>query len=330
MKCEACLNHLADYVDGELGRRDAEAISAHLITCANCSGAFDQLTAEQEVYARYDRELAISPSLWSGIEARIAGEKHPVVSGSRFNLRELFAGLFVGSRFGLGFAGATAVVIAAIVIGVAYVRLRKQSFTPREVATQVNVDDRKTAVPQEVKKPATPDSAAEPKGENKKEPNKSPNDRKEKPRDNPPIRLVPREGIASVKTTTTGKAKAADLPDVFYSAIAYSGEDIETQKHIERVQMLLRSIRNTELSTDDDTVDVSYEKALSRRLLSENIVLRRDAEMNGKFPVKTLLSDLEPFLIDIANLQDRTTPDELRAIKDRVRKTEIVATLQSY
>jgi hypothetical protein len=326
MKCEACLNHLEEYVDGELGRRDAEAISAHLITCANCSGAFDQLAAEQEVYVRYDRELEISPSLWNGIEARITGENKPVVSGSRFNLRELVAGLSVSPRFSFGFAGATVVVIVAIVIGLAYIRMRTQSLTPREVARQVNVGDRPAGVPQEVKKPATPDSAAEPKGGNKKEPNKSPNDRKEKPNDSAPRRLIPREGIANAKV----KGKAADQPDVFYSAIAYSGEDIETQKHIERVQMLLRSIRNTELSTDDDTVDVSYEKALSRRLLSENIVLRRDAEMNGKFPVKTLLSDLEPFLIDIANLQDRTTPDELRAIKDRVRKTEIVATLQSY
>ena len=48
--------------------------------------------------------------------------------------------------------------------------------------------------------------------------------------------------------------------------------------------MLLRSIRNAEVSNDDEPVDVSYEKALSRRLLSENLVLRREAEMNGKFP----------------------------------------------
>jgi hypothetical protein len=320
MKCEACLNLLEQHVDGELARRDAEAISAHLITCARCSGAFDQLAAEQEVYARYDRELEISPSLWGGIEARIARENRAVVSSSRFNLRELFAGLFVGSRVGFGFAGATAVLIAAIVIGVAYIRARKQSIAPKEIVTSGNVVDSKGGVHQDVKKPQNPKNAEEPKRQNKQEPNKSPNDRKEKPNDSTPRPLIPREGIA----------KAADQTDVFYTATAYSGEDIETQKHIERVQMLLRSIRNAEISSDDDAVDVSYEKALSRRLLSENIVLRRDAEMNGKFPVKTLLSDLEPFLIDIANLQDRSTPDELRAIKDRVRKTEIVATLQGY
>jgi hypothetical protein len=75
---------------------------------------------------------------------------------------------------------------------------------------------------------------------------------------------------------------------------------------------------------------VTYEKAMSRRLLDQNVVLRRDAETSGKFPVKSLLVDLEPFLVDIANLPDKTTPTELRAIKDRVQKTEIVAALQSY
>jgi len=75
---------------------------------------------------------------------------------------------------------------------------------------------------------------------------------------------------------------------------------------------------------------VTYDKALSRRLLNENVVLRRDAEMKAKFPTKTLLTDLEPFLIDIANLPDHARPEDVRAIKERVKKTEIVAALIDY
>ena len=52
--------------------------------------------------------------------------------------------------------------------------------------------------------------------------------------------------------------------------------------------------------------------------------------MKAKFPTKTLLSDLEPFLIDIANLPDQAKPDDVRAIKERVQKTEIVAALIGY
>ena len=106
-------------------------------------------------------------------------------------------------------------------------------------------------------------------------------------------------------------------------------DEQETATHIEQTQNLLRSIRNVPLS-DDEEIDVTYDKALSRRLLNENVVLRREAEMKAKFPTKTLLADLEPFLIDIANLPDHARPEEVRAIKERVQKTEIVAALLEY
>ena len=111
---------------------------------------------------------------------------------------------------------------------------------------------------------------------------------------------------------------------------SFDPDEQDTAKHIEQTENLLRSIRNVPVSDSDDEVDVTYDKALSRRLLIENVVLRRDAEMKAKFPTKTLLADLEPFLIDIANLPDRAKPEEVRAIKDRVRKTEIVAALVDY
>jgi len=42
------------------------------------------------------------------------------------------------------------------------------------------------------------------------------------------------------------------------------------------------------------------------------------------------LGSLEPFLIDIANLPEKATPNDVRQIKDRVQKTEIVAELRGY
>ena len=92
----------------------------------------------------------------------------------------------------------------------------------------------------------------------------------------------------------------------------------------------MRSIKNLPVSDNDDEIDVSYDKALSRRLLNENVVLRRDAEMKAKFPTKMLLADLEPFLIDIANLPDHASAEDVRVIKERVQKTEIVAALLDY
>ena len=97
-------------------------------------------------------------------------------------------------------------------------------------------------------------------------------------------------------------------------------DERETALHIEQTENLLRSIKNFPVSDEDEEIDVTYDKALSRRLLNENVVLRREAEMKAKFPTKTLLADLEPFLIDIANLPDHAHPEDVRAIKSGCRK----------
>ncbi len=85
MKCDDCFNLLEEYIDGEATERDAEQVGAHLITCAACAHEFEALTAEREIYARYDRELTVSPAMWNAIAARTA-ESPSIDSGARFSL----------------------------------------------------------------------------------------------------------------------------------------------------------------------------------------------------------------------------------------------------
>jgi hypothetical protein len=106
--------------------------------------------------------------------------------------------------------------------------------------------------------------------------------------------------------------------------------DVETARHIERAQLLLRSFRNTRDSSAQPDPDLSYEKQRSRGLLYKNILLRRDAEAKGNMPAEELLGSLEPFLLDIANLPDRPSNDDVRSIKERMHKKEIVSALQVY
>jgi hypothetical protein len=305
MKCDDCLNLLTEYIDGEASEHDAASVSAHLITCISCANEFDTLTAEQEIYARYDRELNISPSMWNAIEARTAVERQP---GNGFSLRASLAALFATPRFGFAFSGAMAVVIVAVVVGVMYLRTQQQPPVQPVIAGGGNPAD-------------------------------------VKPRDKNPGAVTPQKindatSLAGVNPVAPGAVKAvttprgvrkADDPGVLYADVAYSDlAERDTAEHIQQAENLLRSIRSLQTADDDSEIDVSYEKAMSQRLLSENVVLRRDAEEAGKFPTKELLGELEPFLIDIANLPDKTTPDKLRAIKDRAQKTEIVAALVSY
>jgi len=81
---------------------------------------------------------------------------------------------------------------------------------------------------------------------------------------------------------------------------------------------------------DFDAHPAAHEKQQSRGLLSKNILLRRDAEAKRNMPAEELLGSLEPFLLDIANLPDKPSNNEVRAIKERMQKKEIVSALQVY
>jgi len=242
MKCEDNLELLEQYLDGDL-------------------------SAEEELFARYDRELEVSPAIWAGIEKRIV----PVAASSNGWWMKI-----------------AAVVVLAIGLGSVFLPKTNITTTQKEPEQQFA---RFTIIKQQqsmqitqitrIKKPIIPPK-----------------------RDNP--------GVVST--------------DLAYLDL----DDQDTVNHLEQTQNLLRSIRNATTSDGEDEIDVSYDKALSQRLLNENVVLRRDAEMRAKFPTKTLLADLEPLLIDIANLPDHARPEEVRAIKERVDKTEIVAALVEY
>src|SRR5207237_9328773 len=109
MKCNECLNLIEQYIDGEAPERDTEQVSAHLRSCADCAREFETLTAEQEIYARYDRELEIPQSMWGIVAARTAVGHSASEASSRSGSRQWFAGLFTLRRFGFSLSSGMAV-----------------------------------------------------------------------------------------------------------------------------------------------------------------------------------------------------------------------------
>ena len=308
MKCDDCLNLLEMYIDGEAGERNTDQVREHLMKCESCTREFEALTAESELYQRYDRDLQISPAVWSGIAARISMQNDEAAAKPKSGLSEWFAGLFAMPSFKFAMP-AVALVAIAVVLGVAYWRTRQPVAPPDKVAKSNNV---------------TPPA-----------PTKLTADQPSKTR---PVAATAADKHADQFLAANTKRPVVKNPrggnqtsDVLFTDAAYTDiEDRDTATHLQQAQDLLVSIRNIQVSDDDQEVDVSYEKAESRRLLNENVVLRRDAEMAGKFPAKSVLGSLEPFLIDIANLPEKATPNDVRQIKDRVQKTEIVAELRGY
>jgi len=305
MKCDDCVNLLEAYVDGEVGEHESERVRTHLLTCSSCENEFEALTAESELYARYDRELQISPATWNGISARLAAESSVVESRERRDVRSWFAGLFAVPRLGFAFSGALAVLLAMFAVGYLYFRPQPDQRLLVAGAKDVRVDSPSI-------KPPTGDEISN---------GSEPVDSGKAPQPEPVIARAdePRR-----------RRRISDDPGVLFTDTAYTDmEDRDTASHLDQAQKLLVSFRGLP-ADDDQEIDVAYEKAESRRLLNENVVLRRDAEMAGKFPTKSVLGSLELFLIDIANLPDKAPASDVRQIKDRVQRTEIVAELRSY
>ena len=285
MKCEVCLELLEEYLDGELAATDQAHMGEHLIECADCAASLATLTAEQELFARYDRELDVPPFLWTRVAAHTVAENDaPKVKG--------WVAIFARPL-----ASVIAILLLAITLGIVYLFSLQPESKPRLAESKPTPSAPKNNDPQPDRKPEIVASKPKPRPRGKHTTNHAP----------------------------------ADQSDVLSSDLAYLDlDEQDTARHIEQTQNLLRSIRNVPTSDGDDEIDVTYDKQLSRRLLNENVVLRRDAEMKAKFPTKMLLSDLEPFLIDIANLPDHARAEDVRAIKERVQKTEIVAALLDY
>jgi hypothetical protein len=112
------------------------------------------------------------------------------------------------------------------------------------------------------------------------------------------------------------------------TSVATGNPDMDVARHAEKTELLLRSFRNVLRPLSARSLDVSYEKEQSRKLLYQNIALRRDATMRGDEPTAALLNKLEPILLDIANLPSRAQARDVRSIERRMEKKEIVATLQ--
>jgi hypothetical protein len=130
-----------------------------------------------------------------------------------------------------------------------------------------------------------------------------------------------------VRTASLAADEAEEVAAV--AARLLDPEEKEVARHVERAQMLLRSFRNTRASERTEA-EVVYEKELSRRLLEENVALRAEAEAAGDKATSRTLDAIQPFLLDIANMREKPSRQDVRSIKERMQKTEIVAALQVY
>lgn len=113
MRCEECEALLEEYFDGELKAPIAAAVTQHVNTCTACSPMLRQLQHEQHAYDHYQRDVEVSPALWSQIKSGIA--EHRI---SNHTWWAAFAGMFSGSRINMPATAAIVMLAVGLTIGV--------------------------------------------------------------------------------------------------------------------------------------------------------------------------------------------------------------------
>jgi hypothetical protein len=336
MRCEECMSLVEDYVDGELDQREAEQLAAHISLCASCAEAADELVREQEVYARYQREVEVTPAMWHAVSGRIEEEKAARPSNIRSGWHAWLAETFgTNSRLRPAF-GIALVLIALGITTVALVKylnsrqsretMAGQFQSPRispnelkpdkDIAHLENVEETATG--------ASPDRKAIVAAgmNNKRKAFVQPPVPRDESSRSPALTLDEVERTAALVAARDESAASASLPS--------DDPQTEIARHVEKAQMLLRSFKNVRLAETEHAPDISYEKGQARKLLYRNMILSREAAAQGNSPAGKLLSALEPILLDIANLPDHPTDADVRSIEQRMRKKEIMTALQVH
>lgn len=114
MKCEEYQLLIEDYGDAALDPKTAARATSHLATCAHCAAFNEQLGREAEIYARYQRDVEVTPMLWSSIQATIKQERAAASAGIMPRIREALVGWFAAPRLSPALAAALVVIAVGV------------------------------------------------------------------------------------------------------------------------------------------------------------------------------------------------------------------------
>jgi negative regulator of sigma E activity len=348
---------ISQLVDGELSAGEAGAVERHAADCLACRLAREDFMLLRHQLVSYRAES--NPLAERRALRKILGDAS-AATGASVGWRERAASVFALPRLMPALGAAAALVLVAVVIGLVMMRGGKDAEVARDSKSAPQKNSNVRVAPAPAATPEAPGVARDGAGKNVEiaaKDNPAGNTTRGgatagvvrvksapsvKPRRSPLLDVNGSAGETAMGTpkdvrrlklplTPTISVDPTELIESQLASLATKVEttDSSTAQHVEQAQVLLRSFRNARAGGDDPaTTEIAREKRRSKELLYRNILLRREAASRGNVEVESLLSNLEPILIDIANLPDRPAQDEVRSITERMRKKNIVAMLQ--
>lgn len=317
MKCREVLEVLDEFVSDECPQAVADSIGSHVAVCPQCAAELDQAVSERRIYARFllDAEPAadFGQRFFARLDADLVSAPPPPSARNGF-----FSLLFFSLRPVLGVA---AVIIVGLMAAFVYLSERPAGLpitvappveNPPPIAPTVVPDNEPGTIPARIE----PETRSE--------------DRENQPQTEHAVlrSRSPKRVVRPNNASASGRGDFRAPVDERTSALR--GFAADTNRQIENVEQLLRSFRNARSADADGGFDIAYERELAARLLSRNIDLRRRALILRDPVAAEVLDRVEPYLVEISNLDDAPSDEVVLAIKQRVRNQNVIASIQGF
>ncbi|MDQ4120396.1 MAG: zf-HC2 domain-containing protein [Acidobacteriota bacterium] len=333
MKCEKYLILIDDLVEGELDSRSARQVNLHVFACPTCGAHYENLKREKEIYAHFLFDAEPSNDLWAKFQTKLETEAIEAPRSERIlaginGWKENFFGFF---RFSPALACAALILLFGI--GFALFNFSTNENAPKNdylVENQPKTGEKEIVETNSSTDEKSSENTVSPKNTVAEKRFSNPKSKRETGIKTVPVKETKIKKKAFPETRQVNHVEIAELTEEQLQIKQIRALETEAAKQAEKIELLLRAFRNARSEEGGEAFDVAYEKAQARKLLEKNVHLRRSAETYGSLYTKEILSRVEPYLLDIANLENKPSAEKVRDIKERVKNQNIIASLQTY
>lgn len=342
--CEKYSDLIEQLIEGEeVDQQLAARTESHVLGCAECRREYELLRREKRVLARYLFVFEPPSNSWPNFQARLVEDENTThgatVAPIRLPRRRKRPFVFGFSPALAAFAG------LLLFFGTGFVLLRNAPTGTggrRTAEIKPEASQRPSTSPGDADRasgtgttqPVNGITVRAPKTDEPLSKYQSPKSGRESP--------FGKKSLAAEMVTINQKTVSHSVKSKLAGATTVPNDEaraarlhrqnleIEIAEQIEKIELLLRSFRNAPATENAAAFDVKYEKQQARELIAINTALRRDAETFGISYAEELLSRAEPYLLEIANLENNPAPDKVLDIRERVSSQNIIANLQVY